>query len=509
MLAVGSLVGAYTIVRQIGEGGMGSVWLAEHTMLGRRAAIKLLHPTYSMRPEMVTRFFNEARAATAISDPGIVQIFDYGQQADGSAYIVMELLEGEALSSRLAHLGRLPIGDALRIARQVASSLGAAHARGIVHRDLKPENIFLVRDSEVSGGERAKILDFGIAKLMGDTGPKTQTSALMGTPMYMSPEQCRGAGLVGRPSDVYSLGCLLFTLIAGAPPFVAEGSGELIVMHLQEPAPRLSTRVAGVPAALEALLARCLAKPPDARFASGTELATAIDAVLAQSSGTSVPSVVGSPPPLQPTLLAAPTTLSNASGSAMHIPQSSRIGVAVVAGVAVVVAMVVSVTLVVRTRSRSVQSTDAYSEPSEPAIPTNAPQASAPPPSKPDPAAELGDRMKSVLTQFRAWAKTHANAPCPTADAIGVSALDPWGRPMLLTCVEQPANQMVGAISAGPDGAFNTVDDITSWGLGVEITELVRGTRWRMPQRPPPTREPRKPRVAAPPPPTDDIPATR
>src|SRR5262245_15591953 len=173
-MLVGTQVGAYRVLQPIGKGGMGTVWLAEHVMLGRRAAIKLLHPMYSARPDIVTRFFNEARAATAISDPGIVQIFDFGQHVDGTAYIAMELLEGEPLEQRLRRLGRLPVPDALRIMRQVASTLGVAHGRGIVHRDLKPENIFLVRDPEVIGGERAKVLDFGIAKLTGDSRVKTQ-----------------------------------------------------------------------------------------------------------------------------------------------------------------------------------------------------------------------------------------------------------------------------------------------------------------------------------------------
>src|SRR5688572_1863220 len=164
----GAQIGAYRVLKQIGEGGMGAVWLAEHIALGRRAALKVLHAQYSVRPDVVQRFFNEARAATAIADPGIVQIFDFGNHTDGSAYIVMELLDGEPLDRRLARSGSLEVGDALRIMRQVASTLGAAHARGIIHRDLKPENIFMVRDPEVSGGERAKILDFGIAKLVGD-----------------------------------------------------------------------------------------------------------------------------------------------------------------------------------------------------------------------------------------------------------------------------------------------------------------------------------------------------
>jgi serine/threonine-protein kinase len=155
-MIAGTQVGAYRVLQQIGEGGMGSVWLAEHAMLGRRAAIKVLHAAFSAQPEIVTRFFNEARAATAISDPGIVQIFDFGNHVDGSAYIVMELLEGETLDKRLARLGRLTVADALRVMRQVASSLGAAHSRGILHRDLKPENIFLVRDLRRSRAASAR-----------------------------------------------------------------------------------------------------------------------------------------------------------------------------------------------------------------------------------------------------------------------------------------------------------------------------------------------------------------
>src|SRR5262245_26807962 len=231
----GTQVGAYRLLEQIGAGGMGAVWLAEHAMLGRRAAVKVLHKDYSARSEIVSRFFNEARAATAISDPGIVQIFDFGHHTDGTAYIVMELLEGETLDRRIRSRGPMQPTDALRVIRQVATSLAAAHARGIVHRDLKPENVFLVRDMEVVGGERAKILDFGIAKLQGDRqGWRTETAQVMGTPLYMSPEQCRGAGMVDHRTDIYSLGCVLFVLLTGRPPFIAEGAGELIAMHLRE-----------------------------------------------------------------------------------------------------------------------------------------------------------------------------------------------------------------------------------------------------------------------------------
>ena len=279
-VAADDQLGAYRLVRQIGQGGMGAVWLAEHDVLGRKAAVKVLHPAMAGNTDVVNRFFNEARAATKIEDPGIVQVFDYGRSPDGHVYIVMELLDGEPLDARLERLGKLAVIDALRIMRQVASSLGAAHARGIIHRDLKPENIFVVRDPEVAGGERAKILDFGIAKLSDQNTVLTQTSTVMGTPVYMSPEQCRGTGKVDARSDVYSLGCVLFTLIAGRPPFEAEGPGELIVQHLTVHPPRISEVVGAVQPGVESLIARCLEKDAAERYANGTETAAAIGALL-------------------------------------------------------------------------------------------------------------------------------------------------------------------------------------------------------------------------------------
>src|SRR5215831_7896328 len=145
----GTTIGAYRIVGRIGEGGMGVVYEAVHTLLGRRAAIKVLLPEFSQNQTIVSRFFNEARAATAVADPGIVQIFDFGYHSDGSAYIVMEFLDGESLGMRLHRVGRLPVDNAARISRQVAMALATAHRGGIVHRDLKPENVFLVADTEV------------------------------------------------------------------------------------------------------------------------------------------------------------------------------------------------------------------------------------------------------------------------------------------------------------------------------------------------------------------------
>ncbi|HEX7839591.1 MAG TPA: serine/threonine-protein kinase, partial [Kofleriaceae bacterium] len=262
---------------------MGAVFLGEHTLIGRRAAIKVLLPELSSKRDSVDRFFNEARATTAISDPGIVQVFDFGFTSDSIAYIVMELLEGEQLDVRLARLGKLTPADALRITRQAAGSLGAAHAVGIVHRDLKPENLYMIRDPEAPGGERPKILDFGIAKL-GDEVPdrvRTRTGAVLGTPVYMSPEQCDGAGRVDHRADIYSLGCVLFHLLTGRPPFDLPGVGALISAHLRETPPPPSSQVAPLPPGLDELVLRCLAKAADDRFATMLELQQACDAVLA------------------------------------------------------------------------------------------------------------------------------------------------------------------------------------------------------------------------------------
>jgi serine/threonine protein kinase len=468
----GTQVGAYRILQRIGAGGMGEVWLAEHAMLGRRAAIKVLNDEFSSRPEIVTRFFNEARAATSISDPGIVQIFDFGHHTDGSAYIVMELLDGEGLDRRLLRHGVIVVADALRIMRQVASSLGAAHSRGIVHRDLKPENIFLVRDPEVPGGERAKILDFGIAKLVGDGNLKTQTSAVMGTPTFMSPEQCRGAGQVDQRSDVYALGCVLCMLITGHPPFDAEGAGDIIAMHLREPPPVPSSRVAWIPPEIDQLVLRCLAKDPARRFGSGGELAAAIGALLGTvSSSGAAPSVATHHAPL---VGAAQTTLSAASGMSMsHAPAPlKRSRGWIVAGV--VVTMLVG--------GLAFSAMHGSHEAARVAIPPppTPPTAATPSVSKPtpDPRAALAERMKTILTSFVGWARGHAGAPCPDATVLAVSVNDPWGHALRITCTDQPGDQIVGAISAGPDGVLDTPDDIPSWQLGRDVTDTVRGARW-------------------------------
>jgi eukaryotic-like serine/threonine-protein kinase len=267
MSMVGRTLGGYTVVERIGAGGMGEVYLATHRRIDRHAAIKLLLPALSKDADIVARFFNEARATSRIKHPGIVEIYDCDVLED-RAYIVMEYLEGENLASALERQGTLHVVAAISIVAQIASALSAAHAQGIVHRDLKPENVFLALDSSRPGPPVVKILDFGIAKLMGEKAgalSHTRTGSLLGTPVYMSPEQCRGISAIDHRADIYALGCILFELLTGRPPFVKEAPGDLLVAHIAEPPPVPSSLNPGIPRSVDQLILSMLAKDPAAR----------------------------------------------------------------------------------------------------------------------------------------------------------------------------------------------------------------------------------------------------
>ncbi|HVV86153.1 MAG TPA: protein kinase [Kofleriaceae bacterium] len=264
---LGQRIGAYTIERKLGEGGMGVVYAASQDGCLRQVAVKVLLADVSRDQALVQRFFNEVRATTAIEHPSIVQIHGFDYAPSGAAYLVMELLAGETLSGRLERIPRLSVAMAVTFARQIATALVAAHDAGIIHRDLKPDNVFVVPDPEAPGGERIKLLDFGIAKLAHDTigHAGTITGMLMGSPHYMSPEQCEDAGAVDQRTDLYSLGCILFQMLTGRPPFVADKPVRLISMHLQTPPPDLATLVPGIPSDVDALVRRLLSKSPDER----------------------------------------------------------------------------------------------------------------------------------------------------------------------------------------------------------------------------------------------------
>jgi eukaryotic-like serine/threonine-protein kinase len=325
---LGTNIGNYAVTATIGEGGMGSVYLAEHAMLGRRAAVKVLRPELSTNSDVVGRFFNEARALSALRHPSIVEILDYGNLPDGSAYIVMEYLDGESLGARCRRLRKLDPRHALMLVRQIAGALAAAHERGIVHRDLKPENIFLVPDPEIAGGERIKVLDFGIAKLAAPGNrARTQTGSMLGTPAYMSPEQCRGAGNVDARADLYALGCVLFEMLCGQPPFTAEGMGEVIAHHLYFPPPAPRSLDPTLPEGVEQLVLRLLQKDPAARPQSAREVVDAIDRLGAAASAmhagamhASAMSAPTIPVPTPPGAMSAPTISVPTPPGAMSAP---------------------------------------------------------------------------------------------------------------------------------------------------------------------------------------------
>ena len=277
---VGMVLGNYRVISELSSGGMGMVFRAEHQLLGRPAAVKVLRPELTANQELLQRFFNEAKAATTIHHPGIVEVYDFGYTDDGRAYIVMELLDGEPLGERIKR-GRLTEVETETIGRQIAGALRAAHGSGIVHRDLKPDNVFLVPDPD-NHGVRAKVLDFGIAKLV-DVSPTsvrhTQTGALMGTPLYMAPEQARAAGAIDHRADLYSLGCILYEMLVGQPPFVAEGAGEIIALQLfAAPEPPRNFLAALTPE-LDAIVLRLLEKEPQNRYQHAFEVLEALEGI--------------------------------------------------------------------------------------------------------------------------------------------------------------------------------------------------------------------------------------
>jgi tRNA A-37 threonylcarbamoyl transferase component Bud32 len=262
---------------------MGEVFEGVHDAIERHVAIKVLHPEYAQRPEFISRFFNEARAVNRIDHPGLVQVSDFGQLADKTAYIVMEYLKGESLGERLkGRGGPLELPQVLNLGCQLADSLAAAHEKGIIHRDLKPDNVMVVADLQMPGGERTKLLDFGIAKLTED-GPvevKTRTNSMMGTVYYMSPEQCKGAAKVDDRADVYSFGVMMYEMLSGERPFTGEGHGEIVVKQIMvEPEP-LTSKAPSVPPEVADLVHRTLIKDKSKR-PSMAEVAAELDELRA------------------------------------------------------------------------------------------------------------------------------------------------------------------------------------------------------------------------------------
>jgi serine/threonine-protein kinase len=285
---VGQMVasGRYRIVKKLGQGGMGTVFLAEQVSVRRKIALKLLDPALSFEPELMKRFEAEAEVAARLSHPNTVTLFDFGRDEQGRLYIAMEYAEGRPLREVVAAEAPLPAARAVYIIEQVASSLADAHDHGITHRDMKPDNVIL---SE-RGGQRdiARVLDFGIAKLQDSTGtlvqgrePMTRAGQILGTPQYMAPEQILGQRVDGR-TDIYALGMMLYEMLTARLPFNAPTVMALLAMHMHDPPRPIHEVRPDVPPALAAVVMRCLEKSPDARPASMRALLAELAAIRAQ-----------------------------------------------------------------------------------------------------------------------------------------------------------------------------------------------------------------------------------
>jgi hypothetical protein len=272
----------YAIIRKLGEGGMGAVYLGEHVKMGRKSAIKVMNPGMSADPDAISRFNREAANASRISHPNVCQIYDFGETMEGVIYLAMEFIEGASLTDIIEREGALPPPRAARILRQAADALAAAHDLGIVHRDLKPDNIMIVQGKD--GSDVVKVVDFGIAKAVAgdEAGQKvTKTGLVVGTPEYMSPEQLAGDKLDGR-SDIYSLGLVFYRMLTGVLPFQADSAQEMMIKRLTDaPMPLASARPdIAYPPELQGVLDKALARSPADRYANAAQLGRDAEAAV-------------------------------------------------------------------------------------------------------------------------------------------------------------------------------------------------------------------------------------
>ena len=290
------IAGKYRLIRQLGQGGMGSVWLAEHLTLCSQVAIKLIHVDMASSPEVLGRFLREAQAAASLRSPHVVQILDHGVDS-GTPYIAMELLEGESLADRLARVGRLEPAVLARVMTEIGRAIGRAHEAGIVHRDLKPDNVFLVRNDD---DEITKVLDFGIAKATGPgagslgaaASSATRTGAVLGTPYYMSPEQAEGARSLDHRTDIWAMGVIAFECLLGRRPFDAETLGGLLLAICTRPIP-IPSQSAIVPVGFDAWFARACNRDLAQRFPSARDAAFELKRICDGSAGFHSPHASG------------------------------------------------------------------------------------------------------------------------------------------------------------------------------------------------------------------------
>jgi serine/threonine-protein kinase len=433
-LAVGDIIdGRYRVDRVLGVGGMGVVVAARHVKLGERVALKLLHPRLLGSREAVERFQREARAAARIKSHHVARVTDVGELESGAPYMVMEYLQGIDLDAWLRDRGALSVAQAVTVVLQVCEALAEAHVLGIVHRDLKPANLFCVEHGD--GHFTVKILDFGISKVMDPESDHklTAVQSIMGSPIYMSPEQMQRKRNVDARSDIWSLGVILFELVTRRPPFEAESVAELAVQIATEPTPKLRERKTDAPEALEQVIVRCLEKEREARFQNVGELAMALSDLAPPAAQPSVERILAtlgatdSGVMSSPSLDTSPRRISSMVETVMSTapeepPRRSRAGMIAAGLVGVVIVAVVATWGIGRSSASPSAASEApaASSPSPPPAPSaSVVSASDPPPasstaptSMPSP-SRVPSKVRAATTPGRA---APAKASTPECD---------------------------------------------------------------------------------------------
>lgn len=303
-----TLAGKYLVEQLIKRGGMGSVYRGKHVMMDKTVAIKVLRPSLAGDDVVVARFSREAKAASRISHPHAVSVTDFGEAENGVVFLIMEYLDGRTLKDIIRSEGALPLDRAVEIVRQVSGALDAAHQQGVVHRDLKSDNIML---SQTNGGDWAKVLDFGIAKIQQPEGARdndiTAANLVIGTPQYMSPEQCSQTGPIDARSDVYSLGVIVYEMLAGRVPFTGESPTVIMMKQVGDEPPSVLEARRDLPDTIDDLINKALAKDPVDRFQTAGELSEALTTAAAEVANVASATVV----PLSPDTV--PNTPVNAA----------------------------------------------------------------------------------------------------------------------------------------------------------------------------------------------------
>jgi serine/threonine-protein kinase len=460
------LAGKYALVAKLGQGGMGSVWRAEHVQLRSPIAIKLIDEDIASDSEALARFMREAQSAAALRSPHVVQILDFGAD-NGVPYIAMELLEGESLARRIERTRGISPLETASIVTQVSRAIAKAHETGIVHRDLKPDNIFVVHNDEE---EVAKVLDFGIAKaqrsLDATTGSNTRTGAILGTPYYMSPEQAEGNRYVDHRTDLWALGVIAFECLLGRRPFDSDALGSLLLAICTRPVPVPSSH-GRVPRGFDAWFARACSRDPQARFQSARELAAELRRVCGVTNRDSqdVPAAVSIAPPTvragseepPPTAYIGSAPTANTYAASVGVGKSRGSAVAwLIGGAVTAVAVAGGGAWIVKQRSAAAEADASASAarsdpvtPPAPVVATLAPPAkaaeaapsvtlTAPSPSDPVPSSVPAPVTVPKVTTLRksspkpkstATATTTAPKPAPVAEPASEPAPPPAPKP--------------------------------------------------------------------------------